>query len=75
MSLVPTEYVESCVNQQAPSCKAKYSWVTDSGVVAWGKSEKHPSKNKTKHETVSLQAVEKDPDSDRVPVEKWADNS
>ncbi|MBA0881332.1 hypothetical protein Goshw_015559, partial [Gossypium schwendimanii] len=27
------EHVESCVNQQGPPCKAKYSWVTDSEVV------------------------------------------
>ncbi len=26
-------HVESCVNQQGPPCKAKYSWVIDSKVV------------------------------------------
>eukprot|EP01018_Ginkgo_biloba_P006814 Gb_38719 [translate_table: standard] len=28
-------HVKSCVNQQGPPCKAKYSWVTDNKVVAW----------------------------------------
>jgi len=35
-------HVESRVKQQGPPCKAKYSWVTDSEVVPWGKGEKNP---------------------------------
>ncbi len=35
-------HVECRVNQQGPPCKAKYSWVTNSEVVPWGKGEKNP---------------------------------
>ena len=32
---------ESCRKQAGPSAKAKYSWVSDSGPVPWGKGEKN----------------------------------
>lgn len=37
-------HMESCVNQQGPPSKAKYSWVTNSEVVPWRKGERNPIK-------------------------------
>ena len=42
-----------------PSSKAKYSWLTDSEQVPWGKGEKNPDKgSEIEFETTYLQAVE-----------------
>ena len=50
--------VEPGVNQRGPPRKAKYSLVTDSGVVARAKGEKHPCQgSETVPETVHLRAV------------------
>ena len=35
-------HVKSCLNMGGPSSKAKYSLVTDSEQVPWGKGEKNP---------------------------------
>ena len=43
-------HVKSGLNTGGPSPKAKYSWLTDSEQVPWGKGEKNP-------ETEYLQAV------------------
>ena len=41
-----------------PSSKAKYSWLTDSEPVPWGKGEKNPVKgSEIEPETVCIQAV------------------
>ncbi len=41
-----------------PSSKAKYSWLTDSEPVPWGKGEKNPGEGSEKEpETVYVQAV------------------
>ena len=41
-----------------PSSKAKYSWLTDSEPVPWGKGEKNPCKgSEIEPETVYVQAV------------------
>ena len=41
-----------------PSSKAKYSWLTDSEPVPWGKGEKNPGEgSETEPETVYVQAV------------------
>jgi len=36
------EHVKFCVNLRGPSRKAKYSWISDSEEVPWGKGEKEP---------------------------------
>ena len=36
-----TEHEKFCVNLPGPSGKAKYSHVTDSELVPWGKGEKY----------------------------------
>ena len=52
------EHVEFCMNLPGPSGKAKYSEVTDSEPVPWGKGEKNPSEgSEIVPETVCLQAV------------------
>ena len=49
---------KSCMNQAAPSAKAKYSWETDSEQVLWRKGEKHfEQKSEIEPETVRLQSV------------------
>ena len=35
-------HVKSRANMRGPPRKAKYSWMTDSEVVPWGKGEKEP---------------------------------
>lgn len=41
-----------------PSSKAKYSWLTDSELVPWGKGEKNPGEgSEIEPETVYVQAV------------------
>ncbi len=41
-----------------PSSKAKYSWLTDSEPVPWGKGEKYPCEgSEIEPETVYVQAV------------------
>ena len=37
-------HVESRMNQRGPPRKAKYSWMTDSEIVPWGKGEKNPGR-------------------------------
>ena len=37
-------HVKPCRNQRGPSRKAKYSLVTDSEQVPWGKGEKNPGR-------------------------------
>ncbi len=52
------EHEEFCMNLPGPSGKAKYSEVTDSEPVPWGKGEKNPSEgSEIVPETVCLQAV------------------
>ena len=36
------EHVKFRLNMGGPSSKAKYSWLTDSELVPWGKGEKNP---------------------------------
>ena len=49
---------ESCMNLPGPSGKAKYSQVTDSERVPWGKGEKNPGEgSEIVPETACLQAV------------------
>ena len=52
------EHEEFCMNLPGPSGKAKYSEVTDSEPVPWGKGEKNPCEgSEIVPETVCLQAV------------------
>ena len=37
-----TGHVKSCLNMGGPPSKPKYSCVTDSELVPWGKGEKNP---------------------------------
>ena len=51
-----------------PSSKPKYSCVTDSELVPWGKGEKHPDKgSEIEPEIGSLQAVGASKRGDGVP--------
>jgi hypothetical protein len=51
-----------------PSSKAKYSWLTDSEPVPWGKGEKNPGEgSETEPETVYVQAVGANLFGDCVP--------
>ena len=53
-----TGHVTSCLNMGGPSSKAKYSWLTDSEPVPWGKGEKNPCEgSEIEPETVYVQAV------------------
>ena len=42
--LIPSSmgHVKPRMNQRGPPRKAKYSWVTDSEIVPWGKGETDP---------------------------------
>ena len=52
-------HVKSWLNMGGPSSKAKYSQLTDSEPVPWGKGEKNPDEgSEIEPETVNLQAVE-----------------
>ena len=50
-------HVKSGLNTGGPSPKAKYSWLTDSEQVPWGKGEKNPEGGVKDTETEYLQAV------------------
>jgi hypothetical protein len=51
-------HVLSCLNMGGPSSKAKYSWLTDSEPVPWGKGEKNRGeRSEIDPETVYVQAV------------------
>ena len=53
-----TGHVESGVNTGGPPSKAKYSWTTDSAIVARAKGEKNPDKgSEIEPETMYLRAV------------------
>ena len=54
-----TGHVKSCLNMGGPPSKPKYSCVTDSELVPWGKGEKNPDEgSEIDPEIVCLQAVE-----------------
>ena len=54
-----TRHEKPCVNLGGPSSKAKYSLVTDSEQVPWGKGEKNPYEgSEIESETIYLQSVE-----------------
>ena len=42
MSMSRAEHVKFCLNMGGPPSKPKYSSVTDSELVPWGKGEKNP---------------------------------
>ena len=66
-------HVESRVNLQGPPCKAKYSWMTDSEQVPWGKGEKNPGRGVKKNmKPKTYKQQEDDLTFDCVPVEEWA---
>ena len=53
-----TGHVKSCLNLGGPPSKPKYSTVTDSEQVPWGKGEKYPDEgSEIVPETVRLQGV------------------
>ena len=61
-------HVISCLNMGGPSSKAKYSWLTDSEPVPWGKGEKNPCEgSEIDPEPVYVQAVGADLFCDCVP--------
>ena len=52
-------HVKSCLNMGGPPSKPKYSSVTDSEQVPWGKGEKHPDEgSEIDPETTCQQTVE-----------------
>ena len=54
-----TGHVKSCLNMGGPPSKPKYSCVTDSELVPWGKGEKNPDEgSEIDPESECLQAVE-----------------
>ena len=54
-----TGHVKSCLNMGGPPSKPKYSLVTDSELVPWGKGEKYPNEgSEIVSETECIQAVE-----------------
>ena len=54
-----TGHVKSCLNMGGPPSKPKYSCVTDSELVPWGKGEKNPDEgSEIDPEIQCLQAVE-----------------
>ena len=54
-----TGHVKSCLNMGGPPSKPKYSCVTDSELVPWGKGEKNPDEgSEIDPEIEGLQAVE-----------------
>ena len=54
-----TGHVKSCLNVGGPPSKPKYSLVTDSELVPWGKGEKNPDEgSEIDPEIECLQAVE-----------------
>ena len=62
-----TGHVKSCLNMGGPPSKPKYSCVTDSELVPWGKGEKNPDEgSEIDPEIECLQAVEARK-GDRVP--------
>ena len=53
-----TGHVEFCLNLGRPLSKAKYSLLTDSEQVPWGKDEKNPDKgSEIEFETIYLQTA------------------
>ena len=63
-----TRHVKSCLNMGGPPSKPKYSLVTDSELVPWGKGEKYPDEgSEIVPETGCLQAVGAPLRCDRVP--------
>ena len=61
-------HVISWLNMGGPSSKAKYSQMTDSELVPWGKGEKNPCEgSEIDPETVYIQAVGADLFRDCVP--------
>ena len=68
MFLSKAGHVKSCSNIRGPPSKPKYSSVTDSEQVPWGKGEKNPDKgSEIDTETECLQAVGAHLLCDRVP--------
>ena len=62
------EHVKFCLKIGGPPSKAKYSLLTDSEPVPWGKGEKHPDKgSETDPETERLQSVGASLRGDGVP--------
>ena len=60
--------MKSCLKIGGPPPKAKYSLLTDSEPVPWGKGEKHPDEgSETDPETGRLQAVGASLRGDGVP--------
>ena len=58
MSSSRAEHVKFCLNMGGPPSKPKYSCMTDSEQVPWGKGEKHPDEgSETVPETGCLQTV------------------
>ena len=63
-----TRHVKSCLNMGGPPSKPKYSLMTDSELVPWGKGEKYPNEgSEIVPETECLQAVGAALCGDRVP--------
>ena len=61
-------HVKSCLKIGGPPPKAKYSLLTDSEPVPWGKGEKHPDEgSETDPETERLQSVGASLRGDGVP--------
>ena len=61
-------HVKSWLNMGGPSSKAKYSLLTDSELVPWGKGEKNPGEgSEIEPETLCLQAVGANLLGDGVP--------
>ena len=68
-------HVKSWLNMGGPSSKAKYSLLTDSELVPWGKGEKNPGEgSEIEPETLCLQAVGAHLLGDGVPFVYWVND-
>ena len=65
-------HVKPCRNARRPLRKAKYSLVTDSEPVPWGKGEKNPGRGVKRIWNCMLTKSQRTLMSDDVPIEEWA---
>ena len=64
--------MKSCLNERRPLRKAKYSSVTDSEPVPWGKGEKNPGRGVKRIWNCMPTRSQRALKPDDVPIEEWA---
>ena len=70
--LSKARHVKPCLNLRGPPRKAKYSSVTDSEPVPWGKGEKNPGRGVKRIWNCMLTRCQRPLKADDVPIEEWA---